>query len=158
MQSYVISENNALLSELCAGARNVASDVTAVVFGDGAAAAECGADHILTCPLEESGSPEDFAKAIAEEILKSDAACVLVGNTILGRALAGKLSVYLNTAVFATISSLTSEDGKPCFERTVFGGTAVNKQVIETAYSVFTVNSGIFAAAEGTGALSLIHI
>ena len=39
MQSYVISENNALLSELCAGARNVASDVTAVVFGDGAAAA-----------------------------------------------------------------------------------------------------------------------
>ena len=74
MQSYVISENNALLSELCAGARNVASDVTAVVFGDGAAAAECGADHILTCPLEESGSPEDFAKAIAEEILKSDAA------------------------------------------------------------------------------------
>ena len=96
MQSYVISENNALLSELCAGARNVASDVTAVVFGDGAAAAECGADHILTCPLEESGSPEDFAKAIAEEILKSDAACVLVGNTILGRALAGKLSVYLN--------------------------------------------------------------
>ena len=121
MQSYVISENNALLSELCAGARNVASDVTAVVFGDGAAAAECGADHILTCPLEESGSPEDFAKAIAEEILKSDAACVLVGNTILGRALAGKLSVYLNTAVFATISSLTSEDGKPCFERTVFG-------------------------------------
>lgn len=71
MQSYVISENNALLSELCAGARNVASDVTAVVFGDGAAAAECGADHILTCPLEESGSPEDFAKAIAEEILKS---------------------------------------------------------------------------------------
>ena len=137
MQSYVISENNALLSELCAGARNVASDVTAVVFGDGAAAAECGADHILTCPLEESGSPEDFAKAIAEEILKSDAACVLVGNTILGRALAGKL---------------TSEDGKPCFERTVFGGTAVNKQVIETAYSVFTVNSGIFAAAEGTGA------
>ena len=49
MQSYVISENNALLSELCAGARNVASDVTAVVFGDGAAAAECGADHILTC-------------------------------------------------------------------------------------------------------------
>lgn len=69
MQSYVISENNALLSELCAGARNVASDVTAVVFGDGAAAAECGADHILTCPLEESGSPEDFAKAIAEEIL-----------------------------------------------------------------------------------------
>ena len=80
MQSYVISENNALLSELCAGARNVASDVTAVVFGDGAAAAECGADHILTCPLEESGSPEDFAKAIAEEILKSDAACVLVGT------------------------------------------------------------------------------
>ena len=60
MQSYVISENNALLSELCAGARNVASDVTAVVFGDGAAAAECGADHILTCPLEESGSPEDL--------------------------------------------------------------------------------------------------
>ncbi len=40
-----------------------ASDVTAVVFGDGAAAAECGADHILTCPLEESGSPEDFAKS-----------------------------------------------------------------------------------------------
>ena len=50
MQSYVISENNALLSELCAGARNVASDVTAVVFGDGAAAA---------CLLYTSPSPRD---------------------------------------------------------------------------------------------------
>lgn len=151
MQSYVISENNALLSELCAGARNVASDVTAVVFGDGAAALSVSRPHSYMSirRIRFSGR---FCKAIAEEILKSDAACVLVGNTILGRALAGKLSVYLNTAVFATISSLTSEDGKPCFERTVFGGTAVNKQVIETAYSVFTVNSGIFAAAEGTGA------
>ena len=45
MQSYVISENNALLSELCAGARNVASDVTAVVFGDGAAAAGVSRPH-----------------------------------------------------------------------------------------------------------------
>ena len=93
MQSYVISENNALLSELCAGARNVASDVTAVVFGDGAAAAECGADHILTCPLEESGSPEDFAKAIAEEILKSDAACVLVGTCAVAPVSVAEFSV-----------------------------------------------------------------
>ena len=98
-------------------------------------------------------TPADFVSVLClSAFLGGGSACVLVGNTILGRALAGKLSVYLNTAVFATISSLTSEDGKPCFERTVFGGTAVNKQVIETAYSVFTVNSGIFAAAEGTGA------
>ena len=108
MQSYVISENNALLSELCAGARNVASDVTAVVFGDGAAAAECGADHILTCPLEESGSPEDFAKAIAEEILKSDAACVLVGTCAVAPVSVADFSVLLLKTVNHASSVLYS--------------------------------------------------
>mgnify|MGYP004513414935 FL=1 len=147
MHSYIISENSAFLAELCTGAKKVADEVTAIVFGD---AVDCGADHILTCPLEETGSPEDFAKAIADEIKKSDSACILVGNTILGRALAGMLGVYLDAATFTNITELSLEDGKPCFSRTVYGGTANKKQVSETAYSIFTVNSGIFEAAEAT--------
>jgi electron transfer flavoprotein alpha subunit len=150
MQSYVISENNSFLAELCAGAKKVADNVTAIVFGD-ASSVVCGADHILTCPLEETGSPEDYAKAIAEEIKKVDSACVLVGNTIIGRALAGMLGVYLDTAVFTNIAQLSLEGDKPCFDRTVFGGTANKKQTVETPYSVFTVNSGIFDAEEAIG-------
>ena len=65
MQSYVISEDNALLSELCSGARNVASDVTAVVFGDGAAAAEEKStfDVVLA---EVGGATLQVVKAVKE--------------------------------------------------------------------------------------------
>lgn len=153
MQSYVISENNAFLNELCAGAKKVTDDVTAIVFGD-ATVADCGADHILTCPLDETGSPEDFAKAIADEIKKSDSACILVGNTIIGRALAGILGVHLNTAVFTCITELSLEDNKLRFSRTVYGGTASKKQACENPYTIFTVNSGIFEANEAADTCS----
>ena len=51
---FIVSDNYAVLPEFCAGAKKLADSVTAVVFGDEAAAKEhisCGADKIIFCPV-----------------------------------------------------------------------------------------------------------
>ena len=61
---FIISDNYAVLPEFCTGAKNLADSVTAIVFGDEAAAKEyvsCGADKIIYCPVSEEGAPEDYA-------------------------------------------------------------------------------------------------
>ena len=160
---YIISDMASSLPELAGGARQFADKVTAFVFGgsDAAqAAAGCGADRIVYCPLAETGSPEDYAKPIAEEIRKDASACVFVSNTILGRCLAGKLGVYLDTAVFTNVSDLAVENGAIAFSRTVYGGAAARRISAVSPYTVLTLNGGAFepdAAAAPTSVIEEIQ-
>ncbi len=144
---YVISDTAAAFPELCAGAKQLAGSVTAIVFGDLAAAeaaAGCGADRILFCPVSDAGSPEDYAAAIAAEVKKDASAYVIVNNTILGRAIAGKVGVYLDAAVFSNVSELAEENGRLAFSRTVYGGAAARRIAFTTPYGVVTVGGGTF--------------
>lgn len=106
---YVVADQAEALTELCFGAKKLSGKVTAVVFGDKAAAetaAVCGADALLYCPLD-GYAPEDYAKAIAAEIKQVPGALVMLNNSIRGRCLAGKLGVYLDTAVLTNVSEIT---------------------------------------------------
>lgn len=148
---FVVTEDAALLNELCAGAKTLADRVTAVVFGgeaDSQAAAACGADAILYAPIGDENSPEDFAAPIAEAVKKDPKAFVFVGNTILGRALAGKLGVLLDTAVFSNVGEFGTVGEALSFTRTVYGGTAVRRLTYTAPYGVVTLNSGAFEAGE----------
>ncbi len=148
---FVVTEDAAMLNELCAGAKTLADRVTAVVFGgeaDAQAAAACGADAILYAPIGDENSPEDFAAPIAEAVKKDPKAFVFVGNTILGRALAGKLGVLLDTAVFSNVGEFGTVGEALSFTRTVYGGTAVRRLTYTAPYGVVTLNSGAFEAGE----------
>lgn len=148
---FVISDQPALLAELCAGAKPLADTVTAVTFGDetaAGAAASCGADKLIYCPLQGDVAPEDYANAIADEVKAVPGAFVLVGNTIRGRCLAGKLGVLLDTAVLTTVAELAAEGDTLACRRAVFGGTAQSSVVFTTPYAVVTMNSGVFAEAD----------
>lgn len=143
---FVISDKADALTELCFGARKLADKVTAVVFGDRAvaeAAAACGAQSILYCPVE-SCRPEDYCKAIAAEVQKSSGALVLLNSSIRGRCIAGKLATYLDTAVMSSASEITLEGDQVVCKRTVYGGTAVRSQVFTKPYGVITAGSGLF--------------
>ena len=147
---FVVTEKTDALGELCFGARKLADQVTAVVFGDQSAAesaAACGAQSILYCPLD-SGCPEDYCKAIAAEIRKVPSALVLLSNSIRGRCIAGKLGVYLDTAVMTCVSEIEKDGDRLIFKRTVYGGSALRTQVFSTPYGVVTLGSGVFGEAD----------
>lgn len=144
---FVVSDSMDVLAELCAGAKSLASKVTAVVFSDeagAAAASNCGADALLFCPVTDAGIPEDYASAIADEVKKDASAIVLVYNSIRGRHLAGRIGVYLDTAVLSSVNEVEAEGDKLLFRRVVYGGTAQKKEYFTKPYGVVTVGSGIF--------------
>ena len=148
---FVVSDNTAALAELCAGAKALAAQVTAIVFGDEAAsqaAAPCGADRILYCPVSEEGAPEDYCSAIADEVKKEAGAYVFVSNTIRGRAIAGKLGVLLDTAVLTNAAELSEKDGALVGKRTVYGGTAQATIAFTKPYGVVALNGGVFEMGE----------
>lgn len=144
---FIVSDSYAVLPEFCAGAKTLADSVTAIVFGDEAnakEAAKCGADKIIYCPVSEDGAPEDYAKAIADVIKSVPNAVVLVNNSIRGKCLAGKISVYLDTTVLSAVNELSVQDGKLVCRRMVYGGTALRKETFTSAYGVVTISNGIF--------------
>ena len=147
---YVISDTPSALPEMCSGAKTLADKVTAITFGDRTAAEEaaiCGADALIYCPVNPEGSPEDYSEAIAAEIKKEDSAYVFVSNTIIGRCLAGKLGVYLDTAVFSNVGELAADDTLS-FSRSVYGGTADRRIAFSGGYGVVTLNAGAFDSGE----------
>ena len=149
MKIYVISENIADLRILASGAKALTDEVTAVFFGNEAAAKSSqikGANTILYTELKEGFCPEDYANAIAEEVKKEESAYVFIGNTIRGKALAGKLAVKLDTAVLTNAASVSKDGDKLIADRTVYGGTAHRTQQFEKPYGVFTFGAGAFEA------------
>ncbi|MEG0962059.1 MAG: FAD-binding protein [Lachnospiraceae bacterium] len=146
---FVISENFEVLPELCAGAKSLAQQVTAITFCDEATAktaASYGADTILYCPIGEDTAPEDYAAAIAEEVKKVPNAIVMVNNSIRGRSLAGKVGVLLDTAVLSPVNALEVDGDNLVCRRMVYGGTALRKDIFTTPYGVVTVGGGVFEA------------
>lgn len=144
---FVVSDDAAALNELVCGAKALAEKVTAIVFGDETATV-CGADAVLYAPVSEEGAPEDYAKAIAAEVKKEESAVVFVGNTVRGRALAGKIGVLLDTAVLTNPAEIAEENGALVCSRTVYGGMAVRKTSVTKAYGVVCLNSGSFEVTE----------
>ena len=148
---FVLSDEAAVLTELCSGARAAADQVTAILFGGEAAAsaAACGADRLLFCQPSGGAVMEDYAAAVAEEVKKCPFALVIVNNSIRGRCLAGRLGVLLDTAVLTSVGSLErSGEGLVC-RRMVYGGMAQRDEVFTKPYGVITVGAGVFEAAPG---------
>lgn len=159
---FIVSDNFAVLPEFCAGAKELAGSVTAIIFGDEAAAKEhasCGAEKIVYCPVSEEGAPEDYASAIADLVKEQPQAVVMVNNSIRGRCLAGKLSVHLDTAVLGSVNEISAENGTLCCRRVAYGGTAQRKETFAAAYGVITISAGIFEApAEVSGTAEVLPI
>ena len=151
---FIISDSVSVLPEFCTGAKTLSDSVTAIVFGEAAAkeAATCGADKIIYCPVAEDEAPEDYAKAIANTIKAVPNAIVMINNSIRGRCLAGKLGVYLDTAVITGVNELSVENDTLASRRMVYGGTAQRKESFIKDYGVVTISSGIFDVTPEAGA------
>ncbi|KGM95447.1 electron transfer flavoprotein subunit alpha [Clostridium novyi A str. 4552] len=144
---FVISEEISSIPALASSAIELADKVTAVVFGNEDYAKSIsipGADSIIYCPLNDKFSPEDYSKILAEKIKYDDKAYLLVSNTVIGRALAAKIGVELESPVFSNVENLDIKDDSLIFSQTVYGGTALRKLKYTSPYGIVTINNGTF--------------
>ncbi|KGM98489.1 electron transfer flavoprotein subunit alpha/FixB family protein [Clostridium botulinum] len=148
---FVISEEICIIPALASAAKELANKVTAVVFGDEEYVKSTsipGVDAVIYCPLNGKFSPEDYSEILAEEIKKDDRAYLLIGNTVIGRSLAGRIGVSLESPVFSNVENLSVEDNSLVFSQTVYGGTASRKLKYTSAYGIVTINDGAFEVNE----------
>jgi len=144
--------------ELLRGARDLASTVEAVTFGDanGAAAvlAHHGASTVFTVDTGNAMAGVPVAAAIVAAIeAKGAPAAILLPQTYEGRDIAGRLSVALDAPVLANAVGLTEVDGRLVSEHAVFGGSTIVKAAFTTdKVQLFLVRPKSFVAEGGTGA------
>lgn len=151
---FVIGENIESIPALTSAANSLADKVTAVVFGDEEYAKSqelYGADEVIFCDLEEKYSPEDFSELISEKILEDEDSYVFVSNTAIGREIAAKVGVKLDSPVFANVRDISVDEGHLVCSYTVYGGTASRKIKFNKKSGVVTINDGAFDADDSLG-------
>jgi len=144
--------------ELLRGARELATTVEAVTFGDANGAAATLGDHgastVLTVDTGNAMAGVPVAAAIAAAIeAKGAPTAILLPQTYEGRDIAGRLSVALDAPVLANAVGLVEVGGRLVAEHAVFGGSTIVKAAFTTdRVQLFVVRPKSFVAEGGAGA------
>jgi electron transfer flavoprotein alpha subunit len=145
--------------ELCAAARQFASAVTAVVWGeDGAAAAGLLGAHgvsrvIDVGPIGDALPAPRVAFAIAAEIDEGDVTAVLAPASYDGRDIAARLSARIDRPVITNVVGLEREGDNLVSSHSVFGGSeVVRARFTDAGPAIFVVRAKSFASEDVGGA------
>ncbi len=163
---WVISEKNALQAELLAAAQTTAQalggEAAAVVIGNTAqveSALAQGAQQVFH--LGESGGRmlEDYTATLAELVRAHQPAGLLIGATVRGKALAGRLAAALGLTAVSDIKHLAVVEGELHASHLILGGGAVRVEKSITAPLIATAGLGIFeplSASSGSGQVTAV--
>ena len=149
--------------ELLRGARQLATTVEAVTFGDanGAAASlgDHGASAVFTVDTGNAMAGVPVAAAIAGAMKERGApTAILLPQTYEGRDIAGRLSVTLDAPVLANVVGLAEDGGRLVADHAVFGGSTIVKAAFTSdAVGLFVVRPKTFAAEGGAGAAGAVE-
>jgi len=151
--------------ELLRGARQLATTVEAVTFGDANGAAATLGDHgastVLTVDTGNAmaGVPVAAAIVAALEARGSDRpTAILLPQTYEGRDIAGRLSVALDAPVLANAVGLSVDTGRLVAEHAVFGGSTIVKAAFTTdKVQLFLVRPKTVVAEGGAGAAGTVE-
>ena len=145
--------------ELLRGARQLASTVEAVTFGDANGAAATLGDHgagtVLTVDTGNAMAGVPVAAAIVAGLAERPErpGAILLPQTYEGRDIAGRLSVALDAPVLANVVGLSEVEGRLVAEHAVFGGSTIVKAAFTTdKVQLFLVRPKTFVAEGGAGA------
>lgn len=148
--------------ELITKARQLASNVEAVTWGDAdALAGEVGAHGatVLHTVGDLSGglAGPSVAAAIAEQASSGGFDAVFVPQTYDGRDIAGRLSARLDRPVLTNVVGVAEGDGGLVSEHAIFGGTEILKaRLTAGSPGIFVIRAKSFAAEpSGGGAASV---
>ena len=151
--------------ELLRGARELASTVEAVTFGDAngdaARLGDHGASTVLTVDTGNAMAGVPVAAAIAAALQArgpDGPTAILLPQTYEGRDIAGRLSVALDAPVLANAVGLQETDGRLVAEHAIFGGsTIVRAAFTSDEVQLFLVRPKTFVAEGGAGAAGTVE-
>ena len=154
---WVFSEKPALQAELIAGAHqlsaNTGGQVMAVVLGgrlQAKQAFDLGAQRVLWLGELPSGRlVEDSIPTLATAVQDKRPFGVIIGATVRGRAVAGRLAARLGVAALADVLEFQWDGSALLARHMVFGGGAVRIDRPLASPVIATIGQGIFE----TGAL-----
>lgn len=139
---------NPVTAELIAAGTRLGGPVTCALLGAGVEglAQECvaaGADRVVVVDDAILGEYQGDAYApVAERVAReTDAAIVLMGQTMAGRDLAPRLAQRLGTAVAMDCVALSVQDGRLLAERPAYGGSARARYTINGTPQIATVRA-----------------
>ena len=151
---FVFSEKPALQAELISAAHSLTAhtggQVIALVLGprsDAELALKQGAQHVFWLgELPPDRLVEDAVPTIAAAVQSNHPFGVLIGATVRGRAVAGRLSARLGVAALTDVLEFQWEDQHLFARHMVFGGGAVrvDRPLIQPV--IATIGSGVFDA------------
>ncbi len=147
---WIITDDQNAVGELCGGGRQLAEQVSVVLFGDKNQAEDAiasGADQVyLFGQPGDSVMLEAYSKSIAELLRTEKANLVMVYSSIRGKLMAGRIASQLATSAVSNISELTVEDGSIIAKHMVYGGAAIRTEKTLSDTVVVTVGTGVFEA------------
>ncbi|MCL2916352.1 FAD-binding protein [Shewanella corallii] len=148
--AWVFSDSEARLADIIAGAKALADQVNVFVIGaeDKITKAQIlGADKVLYLGDKDSARiVEDYAATMASAIEGNG--LVLMANSRRGKALASRLGIKLNAAVFNDASEISIEDGAVRAKHMVYGGLALGEERLLSDIKVVTLTAGVFEPAQ----------
>lgn len=103
-------------------------------------------------------SPSAYSKIAAEHCKASGSDLVVLCNTSLGKDLAPRLAVKLDSGIIMDAIEFTAEDGNIAFTRPVYAGKALVSVKPETDKNVITIRPNVFNAGEPGDANAEVNI
>lgn len=148
-QALVFSEDANLMCELIGAAAAIRPPVAVLVTSPAAAqrAAEAGARQIYRVDDFPAGYlPEDVLPTLAKLVSDGGFELVLIGSTVRGRLVAGRLAAQLNTTALTDVKSFTLDGGGVTIRHMIFGGGAERVERSLSPTVVLTIGAGMFDA------------
>jgi electron transfer flavoprotein alpha subunit len=153
---WVFSEKPALQAELIAGARWLAGQtggtVAALVAGpweEARSALARGADCVFWLGEQPPGSLlEDIVPTLAALIEARKPFGVLIGATVRGKAITGRLAARLDLTAMTDVKEFVFQNGEPQISHLIFGGGALRSEQPHSKPLLATVGSGIFSTTD----------
>jgi electron transfer flavoprotein alpha subunit len=155
---YIYSESKDLAAELVGFARGTGKPAILLTLDEKTAEElknSC-ADKIMLI-TGSSELIENYARAIADVLVKEGAELLAVGATARGRDLAARIAGYLDGAMASDVTAANFADGKLMTTRMLYGG-AVQQSEALAGLSVITIPAGKFEPVNGETPVETIEL
>ena len=142
-------------------ADGLSGDLTAAVLGSGIEGiagelGKFGADKVLAAddPALADYSTDGYTNVLADLIKNIDPAVIILGATMQGKDLAGRLAARLEAGVAMDCVAVNLENGQLTYTRPMFGGKVLADVEIEGALQIVAIRPNVMtiteAAKDGT--------
>lgn len=152
---WVLAEKPIALAQLCAGARQLGQQVSAIVAGsrdDAEKAVRLGADQVYWLERSDDDMIENYIETMLKLLKDERPDLLMIQPSKRGKLIAGRLAAGLGTSVLVDATEVGAAGNTAEISHMVYGGAAFRRETTLSSTAIVTVGAGVFAAgAEDAG-------